>query len=368
MTLPFWSLLKRRALRPVVLVLSLQLLVVACSPSSAVVWPASYESLELPEQLRGISGLDWSSIWWDDIGLYSVVRTSRTDNQHALVNLLGPTITELPFDDEHVCLYGRRGGFSLLPSGDLGYILSCNSGRIAYMVSYSLSNQTSRQLVASSLPNRPPLRSYAWNPDMTVGIQTFSDSLSGSLIWLTPEGYAPFEFQLEQNGRSWNMAQPFVEPETDIRGIAGSPAWSPDGSQILFFGAAFRESLTGISKIGAASSLYSLNPYTHEMIELEAEFRSPGLMQWSPTGEWVAFVALRGRFSTDPDDLKLWLYMPSSQELIEIGSGSFHRLAWNPTGDSVAAPVCVPTEEDSVCGTIEIRLYDVSEIVGGNGQ
>lgn len=361
--LPFWPLVKHRALRALALVLSLHLLAVACSPAAAFVWPASYEPLELPEQLRGISGLNWSSIWWDETGLYSVVRTSRTDNQHVLVNLLGPTITELPFDDEHVCLYGRRGGFSVLPSGDLGYLLSCNSGRIAYMVSYSLSDHTSRQLVASSLPNRPVLRSYAWNPDMTIGIQTFSDSLSGSFMWLTSEGYAPFEFQLEQDDRSWNMAQPFIEPEADIRGYAGSPAWSPDGSQVLFFGSAFRDSLIGVSKIGAATSLYSLNLQTNEITELQTEFRSPGLIKWSPNDDWVAFAALRHRFSTRAEDMKLWLYQVSSNQLVEIGNGSSMRAAWSPSGGEIATLLCAPTEDDSICGTVEIRIYDVSEIV-----
>lgn len=356
--------MKIKRLPAILVLLFSQLLLIACSQSTNHVQLASYKELEIPISLHNIPGMRWSLIWSNDLGLSAIVSTSVLRDEQLLVNLEEQTYVPLIFDDRHICILGRRSGFALLPNGDIGYVLSCNSGNTPYLVNFSKETNESTKLVSVNLPGSPALRAYTWSPDMSRGVQAFNDSLSGTIFWLYPDTYKPVELTLHQGGRSWDMAQPFIEPEGDIRGIADSPAWSPDGLQILFFGAAFRDSLTGIAKIGAAISLYSLNPETSELSELQTGFRSPGFLQWSPKGDWVAFIALQDRFSTNASDLKLWLYKVSTDQLFEIGNGSFMRMVWDPTGSQIATLLCAPTTNDAICGTVELQLYDVSEIVG----
>lgn len=350
-------------------VLGLVLLLGACTPSRQV-QHANFTLVEPPQGVQDISPMPWTLIWPSHSGLSAIYRTGEDTREYFFINLTDFSVQELEFQTPHKCSTKWYGNFSLLPNGRLGLELICfgftpdagsdNQREAIFLLVYDFFTQETQELVEGPLPTIRGLRDYAWNPDITSGVHATSDGLSGTLFWISPSGYEPIETALIQGDRNWDMAELF-HGVTDVRGIAKSPTWSPHDQYFVFFGGVFHEDTFGAAKLGARLSLFMMSPDT-QPVELEDGFVTPGETAWSPNGDWIAFISQIGYYSNNANAEKLWLYSVNDGNLIEIAEGRHDGLVWDPTGKFLAASFCIPSP--NFCEEAEIRVYDVSEIVG----
>jgi TolB protein len=86
---------------------------------------------------------------------------------------------------------------------------------------------------------------------------------------------------------------------TDTGGVNLDPRWSPDGSQIVFWGyelGAFDDT----SKPGLRSEVFIINADGSDLVNLTQNFGLDHSAEWSPDGEWIAFSSTRTLEGVEP--------------------------------------------------------------------
>ena len=107
--------------------------------------------------------------------------------------------------------------------------------------------------------------------------------------------------------------------------VSGSPAWSPDGSSILF-----QSSLSG--------GLVTLSPDggfpTRVPIEMgsSGHFLASQMPGWSPKGNWISYVSDKGGSS------EIWVWSTSDGTEVQLTSlgGRINSMTWSPDERSIA--------------------------------
>jgi hypothetical protein len=222
---------------------------------------------------------------------------------------------------------------SRLPDGRLGYIVACPKSSNSplddlYMMGLDMHTGREDRLLSYTLPGkRFGVAGYSWNPEMTRGIATDGNGLAEKLYWLTLE-----------------ELQPIVLPFT--RAI--TPAWSPDGTRIAFWGAP-EQGLHGIGKADLEFNLYMMKPNGSDVYPVLTGFKYPLSMSWSPDGRQLVFAAL----STSGGE-GIWLFTPDTGLASILVSGSFTSLTWSPVGRQIAALEFIPG--NSQARLVKIKL------------
>jgi hypothetical protein len=111
-------------------------------------------------------------------------------------------------------------------------------------------------------------------------------------------------------------------------GAKGDPAWSPNGSKVLFTGAPT-----------AATALYVANADgTQETLVYDGTSGSPSDPTWSPDGSRIAWVVLNGCDDFHCES-SLWTANPDGTQFSIIRSGTGEIIegpAWSPDGSRIA--------------------------------
>lgn len=283
----------------------------------------------------------------------------------------------------------------ILPDGRLGLVEECNiydkpyqrpTEEMTYILAYDWHTGEVERLVAQSLP---PIGGswFSWNPDMTRGVQE-AGSLLSTLIWLTPERAEPMDILIEDGSRRWSLAENYrviLARESDAReiGRAGSPAWSPDGTQIAFFASPDAVGRNNISRATGEYKLYLMDAALLQPKPVLDGMYFADFLTWSPDGHWLVFIGEREGYCSA--DTCLWLFSPEREELIQVTSDIMvEPISWSPdgsrlvtarkcgdcqpsntmlklsNGDAIPLPACRP----SSC--YEIVIYDVSTLIAGD--
>src|SRR5262249_17535046 len=159
-----------------------------------------------------------------------------------------------------------------------------------YMMAYDTHTQEGTPLLKYALPSvLVGTGGYSWNPAMTRGITSDGNGrgLTEQLYWIAPDHWDKLNVGFPQ---------------------AFSPAWSPGGRQIAFFGAP-EQGLTGVARSDAVFNLYLMKPDGTNIDPLVQDFYHVASLAWSPDSRWIVFPATFGTLFKEEG---LWL--------IEVGT------------------------------------------------
>ena len=281
------------------------------------------------------------------------------------LHLDGSGLTPLPLDADPACRQTWFHNPAALPDGRLGFEKNClglkdESGRpltedSRYLMAYDVETSAVERLVAQQLTF--PLGQYTWNPMMTRGLLGTGGSLCSSLAWLTPTGIGYPSFVIEEDGRSWPLADYFGNEDTCTRdGRAGLPAWSPDGTIIAFLASPQSMGVDGFARLDQPWNLYLMDPEDQQPRKVLADIKGPGGLAWSPDSQWMAFTG-QGPWWRDG----LWLFNPQTTTLHRIADGKeLYAVAWSPDGQQlIVIKTVLPYERHES----ELLLFDVSALV-----
>lgn len=234
-----------------------------------------------------------------------------------------------------------------LPDGRLGLIKWCVTDNAftyaSYMVAYDWSTGQLEQIVQNLLKHFDLAQCFSWNPEMTKGIQTVSNSLVGTLNWLTSVGPEPVHITLQDENHVWDLAKDYEEDGSIEGGKVSCPSWSPNGDQIAVFVSFDAIGVEGISRLDKPSKLIVFDPVSgdSEVLLSEVYQASP---RWSPDGEKIAFTGYLENGLSDyqgNEQYGLWVFNVKTRSLSLIATEQyFEDLSWSPDSQRLAVIWC----------------------------
>lgn len=188
---------------------------------------------------------------------------------------------------------------------------------------------------------------YTFDPDMTQGIFSTQTGIADQLFWLDSDGYSQIDLAMDR---------------------AMAPAWSPDGSRIVFLGALDLPGSAGPDWAARPNTLWSIPASCAETLDgckndataLVSDLHNTLKVKWDPTGTWLVFDGAVSSYGAG-----IWLFNPASQELFQIAVGIYVKPEWSPDGQKVVvlAP-SVATEADGYGSELwRLMVLDVGDII-----
>jgi len=266
-------------------------------------------------------------------------------------------------DDENCHNKTEYGNFQPLPDGRVGMIKDCLGGSgspsnplgdYRYLLAFDLDNQEITQIVDGPLSDRRTAGGYAWNPEMTLGVQEKGvGATRATLYWISPDGITEMDIEIEDDSLIWNLKDDFVNLERICSGMADRPAWSPDGNTISFFASSEPIQKDCQTHLIYRESLYFMDPKALLPTKILEGIYDPITPEWSPNSEALAFL---GCYDSRVQ-CGIWVYFRSDGKLTKIVSGEFIGIAWT-SDSSIAALKC--NKQDEICYGSPTEVWEYS--------
>lgn len=280
---------------------------------------------------------------------------------------------EISIPADSACLRTRYYLNSALPDGRIGLVKICTGawrdslGRMfhtkAYIVGYDVTSSSLDLLTEDYLP---ATGQFTWNSGISKGILSTNGSYS-TLYWLTPQGTEPISITLTDGTYSWHLPDSIsaIEEykqstrrtgrELHSVGNVGMVDWSPTGEYIAFWAT--------LDPIGQpydllrvmAWDLYLLSPDTLHLERVLENVYDAGGVHWSPNGNWLAYTT--GKKDRQPAGL--WLFSLQNRTSVLLKKGQYRSIAWSTDGRSIVTLSCT----DSQCRSTEILKFDVGQVI-----
>ena len=249
--------------------------------------------------------------------------------------------------------YAMKG---LLPDGRIGF-LGCGQG--SRWSIFALNWQTGEvERLVWSLAEGYSSKDFTWNPQMTRGVQEMVDAAQGTIYWITPEGIAPMDIEIEDQGLRWNLKDYYEHRGSFEPGIgyALSPAWSPDGKTIAFFASTYGMSEVPHLKANIKFELYFMDPSELKPIQVLSGIVNAVRIRWSPDSKYLLFSGCAGARRK----CGLWIYSLEAKTLTLVAEGEFFEdYVWHKDSSIVA----IKFEIDKYLEESEIWEYPITPLL-----
>ncbi len=220
--------------------------------------------------------------------------------------------------------YAMKG---LLPDGRIGF-LGCGEGSNWSIFALGWQTGEVEQLLKGSLVEGYSSKDFTWNPQMTRGVQEMVNAAQGTIYWITPEGSAPMDVEIEDQGLRWNLKDYYEHHDSLEPGIgyARSPAWSPDGKTIAFFASTYGMREEPHLKANIKFELYFMDPSELKPVQVISSIVNAVRIRWSPDSKYLLFQGCAG----PRRKCGLWIYSLQSKTLTLVAEGEFFEdYIWN---------------------------------------
>jgi len=244
----------------------------------------------------------------------------------------------LPRDGNVTCAAIFFTSPTAMPDGRLAFERACDKLGTdtvdRHLLFWNVEDDTSGLLYDYEMPARNGI--YTFAPNLSRGMTSSNTAIEDHLFWLNNSGAQEVEL---------GMAR------------ANTPAWSPDGAFIAFWG--------NLELEGEPGPGWALQPYDLWLMPADCEFISedcagalqfllgnvlhPNVLQWSPDMKWLAFDGeVKGAGQG------VWLLNLSSRDLRKVVDGNYIRPVWSPDGSQIAV---IGPEEQTDTRTYRSTLY-----------
>lgn len=190
------------------------------------------------------------------------------------------------------------------PNGDRVAFSSTRSGALNIFAAARTGSPVARLTFATSREFEP-----AWSPDgRTIA---FASGRAGARGPLGPRALPASIYVLDAGSHGQ------VRRLTYSSSYDGDPAYSPDGSKILF-----------VSDRSGDSDIYSMNADGSHQTRLTHSGQLDDRPSWSPDGTRIAF----GRGKGDGGDLSVYVMAPNGRDQHQLVPGLGREPTWSPDG------------------------------------
>jgi hypothetical protein len=220
--------------------------------------------------------------------------------------------------------YAMKG---LLPDGRIGF-LGCGEGSNWSIFALGWQTGEVEQLLKGSLVEGYSSKDFTWNPQMTRGVQEMVNAAQGTIYWITPEGSAPMDVEIEDQGLRWNLKDYYEHHDSLEPGIGyvRSPAWSPDGKTIAFFASTYGMREEPHLKANIGFELYFMDPSELKPVQAISGIVNAVRIRWSPDSKYLLFSGCAGA----RQKCGLWIYSLEAKTLTLVTEGEFFEdYIWN---------------------------------------
>jgi dipeptidyl aminopeptidase/acylaminoacyl peptidase len=286
----------------------------------------------------------------------------KADNEWLYTNEREQTFNRIDFTSDANCVFGTIYYVDeVLPDGRLQLWKLCRMGStesqmktLTFLAAYDWATGKMEEL-AGPLPLGSSHAS--WNPDQSKGIVYLDSGFAMTTLYaIWKNGFGPLDIVVKDQGKFWNLKNffpDFPDPETLRSGNTGRAVWSPDGHTIAFFAAPDAIGKTEFGRFYVEYNLYLMDANQLEPKAVLDNTHFPFIMEWSPDSKYLAFIGQSGKSEEDG----IWLYSVEEDTIVNIATGKFQDILWNPEKTSLFAIKC----DDDYCS--QILEYDLEEVI-----
>jgi hypothetical protein len=213
----------------------------------------------------------------------------------------------------------------LLPDGRIGF-LGCGQGSRWSIFALNWQTGEVERLVKGPLVGVYSSKDFTWNPQMTRGIQEMVDAAQGTIYWISPEGTAPMDIEIEDQGLKWNLKDYYEQHDNFQPGIGFvlSPAWSSDGKTIAFLVSTYGMREVPHLKESIKYEVYFMDPVELKPIQILSGIVDAARIRWSPDSKHLLFSGCTGSRRR----CGLWIYSLEARSLTFLAEGDFYDYIW----------------------------------------
>lgn len=239
----------------------------------------------------------------------------------------------------------------MLPDGRIGF-LGCGEGSSWSIFALDWQTGEVERLVKGPLEGYSS-KDFTWNPQMTRGVQEMVDAAQGTIYWISPEGIAPMDIEIEDQGLKWNLKDYYEHHDNFEPGIGFvlSPAWSPDGKTIAFLASTYGMREVPHLKGDIKYELYFMDPVELKPVQVLRGIINAVRIRWSPDSKYLLFSGCAGARRK----CGLWIYSLETKSLSLVAEGEFYDYTW-VTNEKVVA---IKFDVDKYLEESEIWEYSI---------
>jgi hypothetical protein len=233
------------------------------------------------------------------------------------------------------CGGGEYSAPALMANGDIAAVASCagSPGEAAGPWSVVAIDSTTGHIVDTLVD--PSFREiWAAAPDPVGGPMAIQVGFGpcSTIAQVSGHQIAPLDVTVGDGSASWNLRYgDDAAGACDPFGRAWSPARTPDGSQLAFFGSPRSIGVDGVARLDEPGNIYLLPRGGKTPRPILTDITEGSALEWSPDGTRLAFAG-----APSGGTQGIYVFDLAAQSLTRVSAEWTGSLAWSPDGELLA--------------------------------